>query len=79
MGEGDKHYTSGGGTDTKGVVPPFLRICASLLKLIALMHDNIFVAISALKVVIKFDLQYTIDIGLITASYITMACKSCLV
>ena len=29
MGEGDGYYTRGG-TDTKGVVPPFLRICASL-------------------------------------------------
>ena len=48
MGEGDGHYTKGvrtlykGGTDTKGVVPPFLRICASLLQLIQLsdhQHD----------------------------------------
>ena len=36
MGEGDGHYTREG-TDNKGVVPPFLRICASFF----ILFDNI--------------------------------------
>ena len=30
-GGGGRTLYKGGGTDTKGVVPPFLRICASFL------------------------------------------------
>ena len=45
-GRGTDTIQGGGGTDTKGVVPPFLRICASLFifSFILIMYFFTFLA-----------------------------------